>query len=402
MRLTNRHDSLKAEIMEDKRGRGRIILGVVLIFSIVGLFSYSICVTQSDSQRQTETNAEDPLRSGNDGRPAEVAQATIYGGVPGCVMWTDGATRCWVDQHSTDSGKDYLPQRVPVSQFEMDTRFQEIAIHQRTFCGITLGGALKCGEFRDETPGFITILEVQGPFQKGVATGANVGCANHSFAGVICFPVPTNYDGYQKDNSALLLTPQGREFQGVSIGRSSGCVFGADLTTECWGERSDSEDGETILTPPNRKMVQVVVGARHACGLDGEQNVICWGAGEDASFSRAAQSFGQALPNVESAKVVTAGTFHSCALDMDNQIRCWGLGGTATDQRGAPTIDAQAAKIRESFQTEEFGQSVDIAGEYIDLSSSGHTNCALDISGNVKCWGEREVEFSIMTEDGHK
>jgi formylglycine-generating enzyme required for sulfatase activity len=117
------------------------------------------------------------------------------------------------------------------------------------------------------------------------------------------------------------------------------------------------------------------VGHNHTCAIDSDQQLHCWGAGTGGGTcsptSPPPHDCDQAIPPTGSYAEVSASDFWSCALDLAGEITCWG-----SDYQGGIS-GAQSLS----------------AGSYHDLQlGSGPTGCVREAgSNNLICWGHNHV-----------
>src|SRR5699024_8770918 len=91
-------------------------------------------------------------------------------------------------------------------------------------------------------------------------------------------------------------------------------------------------EGEAVRRPtailPDRQWQRVAVGGRHACGVTTDGALYCWGDQPPALMDAVLAADGAPLPPQAVAtqgdlRDVSSG-FLTCALDVAGQMQCWG------------------------------------------------------------------------------
>jgi hypothetical protein len=211
----------------------------------------------------------------------------------------------------------------------------------------------------------------------------------------------------------------------LSEGAAFGCAVRDDATVACWG-RNDSGQASP---PPDATFQQVASGVTHACGLLLDGNLQCWGtiaAGEsspptfvDADGSSATTDD---LVPIRYAQVI-AGLDYGCGIAIaddptiapalndavDQTAVCWGLRvartrlpqsnneGQATPPAGVKfkqltgryTITCGIRVADDNIECWGSNESAPV-GEYVQVSTGFEFSCAIDVVGDVTCWGSEE------------
>jgi alpha-tubulin suppressor-like RCC1 family protein len=172
----------------------------------------------------------------------------------------------------------------------------------------------------------------------------------------------------------------------------------------CWGENNFGQlgashsnrigDNESAFAAASVELgtsaVQLSVGSTHGCALLSNHDVTCWGEGtngqlgygntnnigddEPVSVAGAVQLSGK-------ARQVVVGGSHSCAIIDEGQVQCWGsnefgqLGNGQPGSVGDDETPASVSPLRFALPIKQLALGFDFS-------------CALDIVGNVYCWGE--------------
>jgi alpha-tubulin suppressor-like RCC1 family protein len=121
----------------------------------------------------------------------------------------------------------------------------------------------------------------------------------------------------------------------------------------------------------------VSLGYYHNCGIHQQGHVVCWGSddGSDSDFGQVTDAPG---PEEGPFAQIGSGAFHSCALDTEGSIHCWGINETNFDLDLWYEID---------HYPWDDGQTTPPSGTYKYLSVGVNHNCAIDMDGEIECWG---------------
>ena len=135
---------------------------------------------------------------------------------------------------------------------------------------------------------------------------------------------------------------------------------------------------EEIEPPPSKILA---LSGEHTCGLNGGE-AYCWGYNSD-------NQSGPDPLNKRSVKVpttmgsnsvftaITLGERHSCALDDDGAAWCWGSNSSATLGNGKSNFSTKS----------EIPVKVADDHVFIDISAGKLSNCAIDDTNDIWCWG---------------
>ncbi|HEY3356823.1 MAG TPA: hypothetical protein VGQ83_26465 [Polyangia bacterium] len=205
----------------------------------------------------------------------------------------------------------------------------------------------------------------------------------------------------------------------------------------CWGEMGVFGGNAPDRHVPRktaglRDVTQLSVSQTGACARTAAGHVLCWGRGFGGRTPRR-------VPGLPAATKVSAGSSFACALTQDGHVACWGdndagqlgqePGGPApasgpTPARAAPKPRAQARKpgmrVLEAilagpgvpgspFGADAGGPGADepaaprpaaslralvvpALDEVVDLAAGDRHACAVRRTGEVICWGDRDIE----------
>ncbi|CAM9101029.1 unnamed protein product, partial [Ectocarpus fasciculatus] len=142
-------------------------------------------------------------------------------------------------------------------------------------------------------------------------------------------------------------------------------------------------------------------GASHSCVVLVGGKIKCWGEnywgqlGQNDDLVRGddASDMGDSLPYVPlgefEAALVSSGSEFSCALDVDGDVKCWGRNNAG--QLGLGDTETRGG-VNDAF---EMGDSLPVldlgTGVAVEsIALAGSHACAVLAEGNLKCWGENE------------
>ncbi len=184
----------------------------------------------------------------------------------------------------------------------------------------------------------------------------------------------------------------------IVAGTDFSCGLDADGRAVCWGR---DEDGRT--NPPDERYSQIAAGSRHACGIRTEDGAVsCWGK----------DSHGQASPPPDAMVDLGLGSSHSCGVLPDGIAVCWGdnthqqtdvpegdfldVGGGINHSCGLLTDGTISCWGCSGSATEECAPPTSIG--FVEVSSHGFSNHALEDSGLLHCWGHEDIDCSTVVE----
>ncbi len=182
----------------------------------------------------------------------------------------------------------------------------------------------------------------------------------------------------------------GAPLQGVweaSLGSAFSCAVTRDNDAYCWGFNNNGQLGlgdnaaarrfatrVTALPPAYR----VTAGSNHACAIVVGGDVYCWGRGSEGQVGDGLTSdrYSPTAVNLpEPAVSIAAGAFHTCAALADGQVYCWGDNGYGQVGQGS-TGGHQATPA----------VVTGVSDVHVVVTGGDHS-CALNRSGQVRCWG---------------
>ena len=252
-------------------------------------------------------------------------------------------------------------------------------------------------------------------------------------------PANLSVKGFWQGISGQATYPVELKWKTFDCGDGSCCGIATNDNTYCWGVNSGLTLGQhthsfyPVHMPTPSPLVSLSLGLAEACGLDAQGKAWCWGKNNRATVgdgTRTPRATATAVDTPLSFKRISAsGTGVSCALSKQDKLYCWGAFpvsiwrnlvanqlGDATvyespvlmsdEEIDAFTLGALLCARRKSDHIwmcqgeNEHGQLGDGTEEptmtFFDvpgsinfsqlLSGAFHT-CALDLVGQVWCWG---------------
>ncbi len=169
----------------------------------------------------------------------------------------------------------------------------------------------------------------------------------------------------------------------LSGGISHSCSVEAGRV-ECWGDNSYGQLGDGTTTrslapkavPGITTAIQVATGFFHTCALLQDGSVLCWGLNDSGHLGLGFKSAME--PNPQPVLLdgpiiaITAGGQHACALNMVGDMYCWGYNNQG--QLGA------------GFASPSEPTPVSVPGTFDSLSAGHFHTCGLK-QGVAYCWG---------------
>ncbi|AKV03935.1 BNR repeat domain protein [Labilithrix luteola] len=199
----------------------------------------------------------------------------------------------------------------------------------------------------------------------------------------------------------------------IAIADDSTCVKTSDATVVCWGNNASCTLGNGALPdeiPMSREPVaasgldhvRALFGGAYAyCALRDDGRVFCWG---DMFFGDLMSSGGTPLasghlpvtPPFEQEGLgevaqLAVGRFFVCALQTTGELRCWG-----ENDRGQLGDGTQATRYLPTTISSFDGNVVSVSA-----SMGGAFACATTSRGSVYCWGDdRDGQISAVGKPG--
>ncbi len=193
-------------------------------------------------------------------------------------------------------------------------------------------------------------------------------------------------------------------------GRAFTCGLGEDGSVYCWGFGEDGQLGVgSFMNQSSPVFVGGVTGgyllttgSGHACVATaneetGAKAIRCWGIGSDGQLGDGTTNNSATPvtvnltrpddePSLEDPVQLVAGGFHTCALDLDGEVWCWGRGDLGQMGNGGTIGQMRPTRVSFASLVEE-GEPEPTATQ---IAGGGWHNCALLTGGQVACWGGNE------------
>ncbi len=267
-----------------------------------------------------------------------------------------------------------------------------------------------------------------------VAVGGQHACALRNDGKVLCWGIATA-NGADADSHvpAVVRTANGDLANVVKIaaGNEFTCALGSDRSVHCWGRNSFSELGQDAGTAdagsaravpvlwdpstspqsrPVRSAVDLAAGEAHACIITAQGHMTCWGrnaVGENSAGATTgtgsaapairrwpgAAAMSAAATPVPAVGLIATGGYHTCLRNMQpgyGQVsvpdNVWCTGANTHGQLG-PGVAAGSTGAFMTTVRQNAGPTEVMFRGVIDLVAGKHHNCALDLTGRVRCWG---------------
>lgn len=178
------------------------------------------------------------------------------------------------------------------------------------------------------------------------------------------------------------------------------CAITSAGTVKCWGWNVDGQLGQgntgygsnTPLTVPNlSNVVALSAGNSHACALTSAGSVLCWGANDFGQLGGGSvQGHGPVTVAGLGSGVlaVSAGRRHTCAVTSARTVKCWGRNHRGTLGEGT-TGDSLTPVDVGSLPTGGVAllSSGGLSLEDFPTDPPSSPNCALSMTGQLKCFG---------------
>lgn len=367
---------------------------------------------------------------------AEVIDLAV-GGNQTCIVFADGALRCWGQNesgalgngHTEDLGDD--PGELPVANVNSGQKVVQVSVGRDHHCarladaniyccGYGVYGQLGYGgvfsnrcDSADELPPSEVKLDdsvysvaAGGHHTCAITFDKSVRCWGYAQWGQLGYPGNAQLNAPSKDGVAGVTGAVQ-----LALGVTHTCVLQADETVHCWGGNTYGQlglghKGPSELPPPALELggpvLSIAAGGYHNCAVMKDGQVRCWGQNNhgqlgngDLEVTAVGDGPGEMPPKDvdlgSAAMQVAAGYSHTCALLVDGAVKCWGGGGGATGALGyAKNKDIGKAGELAVLPAVSLGGPAKLlrsSGGYEDVGYRGHSTCALLEDNSLRCWG---------------
>jgi alpha-tubulin suppressor-like RCC1 family protein len=144
------------------------------------------------------------------------------------------------------------------------------------------------------------------------------------------------------------------------------------------GCESTLEPRPSVSVEPLEGVVHVMSGGMHSCAVTAESKVYCWGLNDRgqlgvSSSRHPLSSLALRVPIEQDVRAVTGGGSHSCAVDVRGDVWCWG--------------DNSKSQL-DSTDADEIGPvKIALSGAAESVAAGTSHTCAVMRAGGVECWG---------------
>jgi alpha-tubulin suppressor-like RCC1 family protein len=177
-------------------------------------------------------------------------------------------------------------------------------------------------------------------------------------------------------------------YRTVDAGGFNACGITPSAQAYCWGYNGDGQLGSgdikdrNISTPLAGSLTfrQISGGRYHTCGITLSGIGYCWGDNHDGRLGTGDQTSSLIPRQVATGltfESIAAGRVQSCGLSLAGLVYCWGFNQEGEVGARIPPADSVIVVRPRPID----GRS------YKSLSVGGLHACAIDISGQMYCWG---------------
>lgn len=306
-----------------------------------------------------------------------------------CALLEDGKIRCWGGNmdgqlgqgHTWNIGDDEVPSSIPAVNFGGTTVVTQIAVNGGHICALLSVGNARCWGRNDHG-------------QLGYGNTESIGDDD----------VPLTVGTIQAGGTVTQ----------IAGGFDHTCALFEGGSVKCWGANSSGQLGYSTTsdrgdtqTPQSwgtvnigGQVIQIDAGAAHTCALLQGGTVRCWGSNASGQLGYGnTDDIGDDEHPYQAGDVSVGGTVtqvavggsHTCALLSGGAVRCWG--SDSYGQLGSGTGEAIGDTELPSSVA-----PVSVGGKAIQIAAGGSHTCALLEDHTVRCWG---INFDGTLGYGH-
>lgn len=206
------------------------------------------------------------------------------------------------------------------------------------------------------------------------------------YSGVSCYADGSAPDGHAQTSGIPAIGK-------ISIGFAHSCGIKRGGSVWCWGDDTFGQLGNGSISggqvSPSRiddsaSYSQVTSGNYYSCGVRANGTGTCWGRDLNGQLGNggavtADQPSPYALPHKWTR--ISAGNGHACGISDTGQIYCWGAGANGQIGNGASVNQPDPTLINDAS-----GQ------RWTHVSAGSYVTCAINLSGQLFCWGDNAVQ----------
>ncbi len=329
----------------------------------------------------------------------------------GCALTTTNQVACWGPNphgilgfapNTGDWATAYGPQTIPLPTNETYTQVATGTAHA---CALTTNGTIYCwgsggngelgnGSFFDtHTP--VQVQQPSGELFTDVTAGDWFTCAATQSGQAYCWgqsDVGQLGNGSTTESNVPVAVDQsslGISLFDVEAENRTVCAIGTNGLAACWGEghvgqlgdggNFDSYTPSAVSMPPVGSFTQIAMFRYGGCGLGTDNIPYCWGQNTGGAID-GTSDWGATMPvtavGTETFTQIGRSDETLCGVTTSNTVRCTGNNGAFTFGNGTSNT---STALWENGAT-------GVTASALDGGSYG-TMCALDVGGDVWCWG---------------
>lgn len=315
--------------------------------------------------------------------------AIASGGGHSCALTASGEVKCWGDNSVGQLGDGLPPLCVtPVDVQGLSSGVSAISVGSGDACALTDGGKVKCWGYDFITEGITS--ERSSPVDMAGLDGEVKALAVGSVLYICALTGSGEVKCWDKDRSPVAVAGLGSGVKLISAGVFHDCVVMVTGGVKCWGESEYGGLGDGTTNPSSMPVdvmglgsgvSSVTVGFSHSCALTVAGGVKCWGwngfgqLGDGTVTDRLTPVDVLSLDSGVAA--IAAGSYHTCALTTTGGVKCWGQNEEGQLGDGTPTLKPVVTPV----------DVVGLSTGVVMITAGENHTCALLASGRVKCWG---------------
>ncbi|MDR5655331.1 putative Ig domain-containing protein [Ruixingdingia sedimenti] len=329
----------------------------------------------------------------------EVAQISV-GNLHACAVMTDGGVKCWGDGAYGKTGQGSTDDiTVPTNVTTLGKNIRQVSAGGSHTCAVLTDDTAKCwgsgvyGQLGNDTKttSYVPVIVSNLSNVDKIIAGAIHTCATLKSGGVKCWGNAGRVgDGSFSERTVPTSVSDINEVvRSIAASLQDGhtCVATISGAVKCWGWNAYGQIGNGTKTDVHSpytvsnlgaKAIAVATTEGSSCAILENGKIKCWGWNDSGRLGNGTTSNSLTpvdVSGISGASAISGGQSHICAIDS-SRLKCWG-----SNSSGQLGIGTSITKSTTPVSV------VNLPENILTISAGTSSNCALVVSGGLKCWG---------------